>query len=736
MLQKAAIAYTKQNDCRPPLSIFPLAPRKKRPLQDGGFYNATTDVDKIKAYWKQWPDANIGIRPIGFIILDIDNHDPNKNGFETIKEWEQENEPLPITPTVLTGSGGEQRYFKTDNPLLTKGENIGPGIDYRGSLGYGILPPSVHPNGNLYEWDAGSLPSETPMADLPKWLEQKLLSATANQNSNTTIQEIPEVLESGERNAHLFRIGCGFRSKGMTEDEIYSALLAVNNSRCKPGLSKNEIRSISKSCIKYQKGKLPNISETKSGIFSPPKDFSDAGNAESFASFVKENLLWCDALGWLVWNGKNWETNEHKATRLAINFAQTMLKDALKQYSQEVETNKQSEELVIPDNIKQYLSHAKKSRSAVSIQRFLALSKSYLNIKAEKLDSEWWNINTDAGIIDLRTGEIKPHDPKALCTKIAPYSPSSEDEKLWLDFLNLVTNQDPDLQSYLKVKIGSYAYGKIHYEGVEFAVGNGRNGKSTLYNAISKILGDYAGGIDSIVLTTDRQNRGAALATLRGKRLVICGELEEGQRLSVQTLKRIASTDPLTIEEKFRQPETIQPSHHIVLFSNFLPKVGSTDDGTWRRLSVIPFNAIMPAGNAEIPDYASELADKAGGAILAWIIEGAKQFYQSGYHITLPDSIIEATNDYKQREDWLKNYLMERCIRDPNARVKCSELYNDYKSYAISNGDYCRRNADFSHAVENAGFKKVFVNGRPLWIGLRINYALDYGDPPPQARYS
>ena len=112
--------------------------------------------------------------------------------------------------------------------------------------------------------------------------------------------------------------------------------------------------------------------------------------------------------------------------------------------------------------------------------------------------------------------------------------------------------------------------------------------------ALGAVLGDYTGHIDVKTMTTDRQNKGASLATLRGKRLVITGELEEHQRLSVSTLKQISSTDVIRVEEKYRQPEDILPTHTLVLFTNHLPRVGSTDGGTWRRLIVVPFNATIP----------------------------------------------------------------------------------------------------------------------------------------------
>ena len=462
-----------------------------------------------------------------------------------------------------------------------------------------------------------------------------------------------------------------------------------------------------------------------------PSDLSDAGNAEVFAKQVRGRLLWCDALGWLVWDGKRWDPNEHAATGLAITFAQQMLDDALTRFkdSMDPETGKAT------DEAKRYLAHAQRTRSATSLQHFLGLSKAWLHVKAAELDADWYLLNTDAGLVDLRTGEVRPHDPAALCTKIAPFSPSAAGAPMWSEFLATITDGDAELERYLQIKVGSYAFGKIHFEGVDFAVGGGRNGKSTLYNALGRVLGDYAGGIDSTILTTDKQNRGAALATLRGKRLVTCGELEEGQRLSVQTLKRIASTDPLTIEEKYRQPETITPSHHVVLFSNFLPRVGSTDNGTWRRISVIPFSATMPEGDADIPNYADVLATQAGGAILAWIIEGAKLFHRARYHVSPPATVVTATDRYKQREDWLELFLAERCIIERDAKVKGGELYGEYKNFAQATGDYCRRGNDFTKAMEERGFVRILANGRSYWRGIRIDYAQDYGEPPPQFGY-
>ena len=163
----------------------------------------------------------------------------------------------------------------------------------------------------------------------------------------------------------------------------------------------------------------------------------------------------------------------------------------------------------------------------------------------------------------------------------------------------------------------------------------------------------------------------------------------------------------------------------MILFTNHLPRVGSTDSGTWRRLIVVPFNAVIQPG-AGVQNYGEVLAKECGGAILAWGIEGAVNFVRNGFKLDIPDAVAEATEEYRQREDWLTNFINERCIRDPNAREGARALYLEYKSWAQDGGEFVRRESDFAAAMEKAGFQKVFPKNKSTWLGLRIDYGASY----------
>lgn len=474
-----------------------------------------------------------------------------------------------------------------------------------------------------------------------------------------------------------------------------------------------------------------------------PPDYSDMGNVEVFSRIYQNTLVFTDALGWLIWNGKQWQRNDHKAMMLAQDLSARMLKEAQKEnrnalakiadaQARYMETDDTADKDALEaaqseaKAAKAYLSHAKTLRSASRLKSMLDLSKPYFLIKTDQLDANPFDLNTPAGIVDLTTGHLRPHDRAAYCSKITAVSPATEGAELWYNFLDTITCGDSSVAGFLQLVAGMALIGAVYQEGIIIANGGGRNGKSTFFNALGAVLGDYSGGIDIKTLTTDRVNKGAALATLRGKRLVISGELEEGQRLSTSTLKQVASTDKLIIEEKYKQPEEVTQTHSIVLFTNHLPRVGSTDGGTWRRLIVVPFNATISTGLG-IQNYADVLAKTAGGAILSWAIEGAVNFVRNGYKLDIPDVVAEATAEYREREDWLSNFIHERCIREPNAREGARALYMDYKEWATEAGEFVYREREFSAALGAAGYRRIVSNGRKYWVGLRGDPSVKYG---------
>ena len=465
-----------------------------------------------------------------------------------------------------------------------------------------------------------------------------------------------------------------------------------------------------------------------------PSAFTDVGNSAVFVRKYRSELIFTDSMGWLHWNGKNWERNEHKVLELAEDFSNQMLKEAREQDREarhkmaDLEADAasgQKNEAALEEAKKAasstsaYLKHALNTQRSGRVKSIVDLARPFLVLPGNAMDANPRELNTQSGIVNLVTGEWRPNHPEAKCTKITAVARSNEGEELWQDFLGTITCGDDSLAGFLQMVVGMALFGEVYHEGVTFAIGSGKNGKSTFFNVIAAVLGDYAGYIDIDIILVRNGNTQAELATLRGKRLVIAGELGQGRQLSESTLKKIASTDAFQVQEKYKQPEIIKPSHTLCLFANQLPHVKALDDGTWRRIIVIPFNARIEEKN-DIKNYAKFLFEKAGGAILAWAVEGAQNYARNGFHLAVPDAVAIATEEYRNRENWLLCFIEECCVREPNARIGARELYVQYKAWCEAGGMRYQNEKEFAHEMERAEFDSIPVHKSKYYIGLRV----------------
>lgn len=361
----------------------------------------------------------------------------------------------------------------------------------------------------------------------------------------------------------------------------------------------------------------------------------------------------------------------------------------------------------------------------MGINHLLTEAKPHLAVAVDDLDADPFLLNTPGGIVDLRTGELRAPDPAARCTKVTAVAPGSDGAELWWGFLDTVTCGNTELAEYLQTVAGMAVLGKVFTETLLIATGDGGNGKSTFFNTLARVLGDYSTSINpSLLLTGNRGNVGAEVAVLRGVRLALAAETEEGQRLESSTVKRLCSTDRIAANPKYLTPFTFTPSHTLLMFTNFLPRVGSSDKGTWSRLTVLPFNAHLRDTAGERKDYAEVLFTQAGGAVLSWMVEGARRFIANGYKLTPPAVVREALADYRKSCDWLGGFLTECCELGENYATNGRELYARYTAYCQVNGDYRRDNRDFAHAMQNAGYERKHTMKGWQYYGLRLHSEL------------
>jgi len=443
---------------------------------------------------------------------------------------------------------------------------------------------------------------------------------------------------------------------------------------------------------------------------------TDMGRSKIFAEKNKDILRWCpDMKSWFFWNGKFWEKDKMiRVMQLAKQTVDKIVYTAARELTEAV-----GEEEV--KNAKSKFKEATRAKFERAIKSMIELTKDELPINASEFDKDYYLFNCQNGVVDLKTGNLLPHKPEYYITKIAAanYEPGKKFEKFG-EFMKLITCKDAELANYFKQIVGMAAVGKVFYEGMAMFHGKGQNGKSTFINTIVKVFGTYGGNIKPELLMAQKDGREpVGLAEIMGKRLIAAIETEENKRLSASMLKQLASTDPITARRLYENPVTFIPTHTLILATNFLPKVGSIDDGTWRRISVVPFNAQFK-GRRDIKGYADILYYHDADAILGWIVEGAMQYISNRHDIAIPAAVEEATRQYRSAENWIENFIND-CCDVGDYEESSGRLFAAYEQWCRKMNEWTRRQNDFVNALAMCGYEKTKDMYGAKWHGLKLN---------------
>ena len=557
------------------------------------------------------------------------------------------------------------------------------------------------------------------------------------------------LIPQGRRNATLSHFaGRILKRRGNTE-EAHQKFLDLS-SKCEPPLEQSELDTIWNSALKFY-GEVSaqedyiSPDEYNRELQLEPDDYSDVGQAAVLAREYEDRLRYSPSTDYLIYNGSFWEESKPRSQAVAQELTSRQLKEAeteIKKATDEMLKNgawelliskgakkavpgmdkKQSNAFQKYEKAVKYRNYAIKRRDSKYITSALKEARPMLEIDQSQLDADEFMLNTPSGTYDLRAGITGMHEHRAddFITKITSVDPSGEGSEVWEDALRTFFCGDPELIDYVQEVVGLAAIGKVYIEALIIAYGEGRNGKSTFWNTVSRVLGTYSGNMSADALTVGcKRNIKPELAEAKGKRLIIAAELEEGTRLSTSNVKQLCSTDAVYAEKKYKDPFAYTPSHTLVLYTNHLPKVGALDAGTWRRLIVIPFNAKIES-RSDIKNYSDYLFDKAGGAILMWIIEGAERVIAKDFHLTQPQVVRDAVAKYRENNDWLTQFIGDCCETDSSYKAKSGRFYDSYRSYCSQIGEYTRSTSDFYAAIEQAGFKRKRTKAGAFVYGIRL----------------
>jgi P4 family phage/plasmid primase-like protien len=460
------------------------------------------------------------------------------------------------------------------------------------------------------------------------------------------------------------------------------------------------------------------LTQSAEPVEAEREEYTDLGNATAMAKVFAEVLCYTPEWGWCFFDGTRWETDvSFRAMEAARDIAQGLMTTAkawLSRVYAELETdgveptNEEGKDRLKQPNA--LYAHALKSQSEHGITAMVGLNKAYMVASAATFNTDPWLLNTPQGVVDLKSGEVMPHAASYRLTTMSAVTPAKMPTPRFDAFMQRIFAGDEELIEFVQTTIGSALVGKVYTENLIVAYGTGANGKSTLFNTFHYLLGDYATGIDPDLLMSSKTNeQQVGMAMLDGKRFAIAQETEEGQRLRGSTLKKCVSTDTMVAKRLYKDPHEFTPTHMLVLCTNHLPKVSSTDLGTWRRIIVLPFTQVIPPEEI-VTDFHSLLIESEGAGILAWAVEGAVRFSDAGCDIPdKPAAVKAASSEYREAEDWVANFVQDCCHpwdgEGDEPILRHSDLYHSYARWAKNTGEYTRSANAFGRALLVAGWR-------------------------------
>ena len=426
-----------------------------------------------------------------------------------------------------------------------------------------------------------------------------------------------------------------------------------------------------------------------------PPDITEDGLALTFTERHAGALLHCATLqGWQVYDGVKWSRD---TTRLPYSFARLLVRETA---TREGMNPKQRARL----------------RSGATVNAIVSLASSdrVHAITEAQFDADPMVLNTPGGVVDLRTGKIRPNAPDDYCTKVTAATPGG-DAPRWRAFLDEVTGGDAEIVAYLHRLAGYWLTGQTTEHALVFVYGTGGNGKSVFLNAMLQMMGSY-GMQAPMSLFEEKAHEGhpTELAMLRGARLVVATETEEGRRWAESRIKVMTGGDPITARFMRGDFFTYQPHFKPVIAGNHRPGFRNPDEAIRRRLHLVPFTRTFTAPDREL---SAKLQAEAGG-ILAWALEGCLRWQEQG--LQPPEAVRVATSDYLEAQDTVGTWLSECTEPAPGQFAANADIWAAWQTWTGARGEFTGSQKRLSERLRSHGFQDTKSRQGRGFIGLRV----------------
>jgi putative DNA primase/helicase len=434
---------------------------------------------------------------------------------------------------------------------------------------------------------------------------------------------------------------------------------------------------------------------------------TDTGAGRAFVAMNGRDVRYVHGEGWRVFNGRRWARDESgEVMRRAKATADRLLHEAVA--VKDTGTKKAAAAWALS-------LHCEKRLHAMIN---LAASEPGVTIKRESFDADPWTLNTDSGAIDLRTGELRPHQRADLLSKIAPveYDPGAE-APTWAASLDRIFADNEGLIAFVQRAIGYSLTGSTREQVLFVHYGTGANGKSTLLGIIRDAIGDYGREAPAEIFMAHRNDQHpTGIAGLHGARLITAIETDDGRRLAEGLIKSLTGGD--RVAARFMREDFFEyrPTYKLHLAVNHRPTIRGTDHAIWRRIRLVPYTVTIPEGERD-RDLPDKLREELPG-ILRWCVAGTVAYMRDG--LGEPPAVTEATAGYRADMDLVGAFLDSECCTGDGYSVTKKALYRAYKEWAESNGEHALTQRKLSKRLSEVGIEGTRTKAGHFWTHLGL----------------
>nr|WP_261360804.1 phage/plasmid primase, P4 family [Aeoliella straminimaris] len=410
---------------------------------------------------------------------------------------------------------------------------------------------------------------------------------------------------------------------------------------------------------------------------------------------------------WLVWEGGRWRRDDTAAVhRLAQSTVRAIFDEARDE----------------PDDARRN-SLAKWALSSQSNGRLesmikIAATQPEIAIHHDELNRHPHLLNCQNGVVDLRTGDLLPHDPHHLLTQTTglDYPTESVSPELWLETLGTIFAGDTSMVQFVQRLFGLGVLGEVVEHLLAIFHGAGANGKSLVVETAMGAMGDYAVKAPrDFCIASKHEQHPTAIADLYSRRLVVITETGDGQRLDEALIKELTGGDTLRARRMREDYWQFTPSHLALMVTNHQPMVKGTDNGIWRRLKMVPFDVVIPPEKQD-PELPRKLKAE-WPKILRWMVDGYLDYQRRG--LDPPAAVQEATNAYRSEMDSFGVFINECCTLGQGLLAK--GLYKSYSNWCDQRGEKPVAGKTFAKRMDTTPGISSYRSNGTVYEGIGLN---------------